>query len=121
MSVGSVLATPTTVSAAANYALTSGRIVASVAALVALAGVVTGGLALARSTGRISTGPGRRGATMALLAGIIGLVTGGIVVAVADGGPGSGSGIVGGFVAVVFGLVATVLGRLAMTRSRHTV
>ena len=37
-------------------------LVLGVAALVGLAGVVVGGLALARSAGRIGTGSGRRGA-----------------------------------------------------------
>ena len=39
----------------------SGRAGASVAAVVALIGVVIGGLALARSAGRIGTGNGRTG------------------------------------------------------------
>jgi hypothetical protein len=59
------------------YALTTGRVVGTVAALVALAGVVVGGLALARSAGRISNG-GRRGAIVALVAGPTGMVIGGL-------------------------------------------
>lgn len=100
-----------------TYALTTGRLVGTVAGLVALIGVVIGGLALARSTRRIGTG--RRGANVAMVAGLTGAVIGGVVVAVADGGPGSGSGIVGGFVAVVVGLIAIVLGWLAVARSRR--
>jgi hypothetical protein len=102
------------------YTLTTGRLVGTVAALVALAGVIIGGLALARSSGRIGTGNGRLGATMALVAGLIGIVIGGLVVAAAEGGPGTGYGIVGGFVALVVGLIAMVLGGLALARSRRT-
>ena len=89
------------------------------AALVALAGVVVGGLTLARPAGRISNGS--RGAILALLAGLTGMVIGGLVVAAAEGGPGTGYGIVGGFAALAIGLIATVLGWLALARSRRTV
>lgn len=103
------------------YTLTTGRLVGTVAALVALAGAVVGGLALARSAGRIGDGDGRRGATLALVAGLSGIVIGGLVVAAAEGGPGTGYGIVGGFAALVLGLIATVLGSLVLARSRRTV
>jgi hypothetical protein len=93
--------------------LTTGRLVGSVAALVALAGVIIGGLALTRS------GNGRRRANVALVAGLTGMVAGGLVVAAAEGGPGTGYGIVGGFVALVIGLIATALGWLALARSRR--
>jgi len=102
------------------YALTTGRLVASVASLVALAGVVIGGLSLARSAGRIGHGDGKRGAVAALAAGLTGLVLGGVVVAAAKGGPGTGYGIVGGFAALVIGLIATVLGWLALARVRRS-
>ncbi|HCT78866.1 MAG TPA: hypothetical protein DGT23_20360 [Micromonosporaceae bacterium] len=105
---------------AADAYWTTGRLVGSVAALVALAGVIIGGLALARPTSRIGTGNGRLGATMALVAGLTGIALGGLVVAAAEGGPGTGYGIVGGFVALVIGLIATVLGWLALARSRRT-
>jgi len=103
------------------YTLTTGRLVGTMAALIALAGVAIGGLALARSAGRIRNGNGKRGAIVALAAGLTGMVTGGLVVAAADGGPGTGHGIVGGFAALLIGLIATVLGWLALTRSRRTV
>jgi hypothetical protein len=103
------------------YTLTTGRLVGTVAALVALAGVVVGGLALARSAGGIGTGNRNRGAIVALVAGLAGVVIGGLVVAAAEGGPGTGYGIVGGFAALVLGLIATVLGWLALARSRRTV
>jgi hypothetical protein len=99
------------------YALTTGRLLGAVAALVALAGVVVAVPALTRSGGRI----GKRGSVAGLVAGLIGMVVGGLVVANADGGPGTGGGIVGGFAALVIGLVAVVLGWTGLARARHTV
>ncbi|MBG0829687.1 hypothetical protein HS041_18135 [Planomonospora sp. ID67723] len=112
-----VLAEPAVTSA---YTLTAGRLWSLAAALLGLAGVVAGGLALARSAGRAGNGTGRRGAVAALAAGLAGALGGGLVVAAAEGGPGTGYGIVGGFVALVVGLVAVVLGGLALARSRRT-
>lgn len=109
------------------YALTTGRLLSVVAGVAALAGLVIGGLALARSNGRAGgrlgsrLGSGRRWATAALVAGLAGTAGGGLVVAVADGGPGSGSGIVGGVAALVIGLIATALGWLTLARSRRPV
>jgi hypothetical protein len=102
-----------------TYTLTTGRLVATVASLVALAGVVIGGLSLARSAGRIGRGTRRRGAIVALAAGLTGLALGGVVVAAAKGGPGTGYGVVGGFAALAIGLVAVILGGLAVARSRR--
>ena len=81
------------------YTITPERIAASVAAVVGLIGAVIGGLALARSTGCVGAGNGRRGAIVALVLGPIGLVIGGLVVATADGGLGTGNGLGGGVVA----------------------
>jgi hypothetical protein len=120
------LATPAAAHVSAQSApvdtstLTTGRLLGTVAALVALAGVVAGGLTLARSTGRITNGNGNRGVVVALVAGLTGMVIGGLVVAAAEGGPGTGYGIVGGFAALAIGLIATVLGWLALARSRRT-
>ena len=102
------------------YTLTPKRIVASGAAVVGLIGAVIGGLALARSAGRIGTGNGRRGAIVALVLGPIGLVIGGLVVATADGGLGTGNGLAGGIVAMMVGLIGMALGGLALARSRRT-
>ena len=102
------------------FTLTTGRLAGTVAALVALAGVVVGGLTLARSAGRFANGNRKRGAIVALAAGLTGMVIGGLVVAAAEGGPGTGYGIVGGFAALVIGLIATVLGWLALARFRRT-
>lgn len=101
---------------AADASLTTGRFVGSAAAVVALAGVVIGGLALARSTGRM----GRRGAVAALTAGLIGMVVGAANLAVADGGPGTGNGVVGGALGLALGLIAAVIGGLALARYRRT-
>ncbi len=107
-------------SAAADaYTLTPGRLVGTVAVLVALVGVVIGGLALARSAGRIGTGTGRRGAIVALGVGLISLLVGGLHAANAAGGFGTGNGLAGAIVAMVVGLVGMVLGGLAMARSRR--
>jgi Family of unknown function (DUF6223) len=100
------------------YTLTAGRFWATLAALLGLAGVVIGGLALARSARRIGNG-GRNGAIVALVAGPAALVGGVLVLAVADGGPGTGNGVVGGGMALVLGLAASVLGGLVQARSRR--
>jgi Family of unknown function (DUF6223) len=95
--------------------LTLDRAVASVAALVALAGTIVGGLALARSAG----GGVTRRPFVALAAGVTGTLVGILVLATADGGPGTGNGVVGGYAAVLFGLIAVLLGGLARRRSRR--
>ncbi|MFC4607275.1 DUF6223 family protein [Streptomyces maoxianensis] len=106
--------------AASVYTMSAGRFGAIVAALLALTGVVIGGLALARSTGRIGTGPGRRGAVVALVVGLIGMTLGGLVAATASGGLGTGNGLGGAVVALMVGLIGMALGGLALTRSRRT-
>lgn len=105
--------------AVSAYTLAPERIAASGAAVVGLIGAVIGGLALARSAGRIGAGNGRRGAIVALVMGPIGLVIGGLVVATADGGLGTGNGLGGGIVAMVVGLIGMALGGLALARSRR--
>ncbi|MEO3884511.1 DUF6223 family protein [Nonomuraea sp. B5E05] len=93
------------------------RIWASVAALVALAGVIIGWPAL-RSVRR---GNGGRGAaTVALGTGLIGGLNGAVKLAVADGGLGTGNGVFGAAVALVLGLAGAVLGGLALARSRQS-
>lgn len=102
-----------------NFVGTPARIWASVAALVALVGVVIGALALTRSRRRIGNG-GRKGAIVAVVAGLTGVVNGALNLAVADGGLGTGNGVAGGAVALVFGLVGVVLGWRVLARSRRT-
>jgi hypothetical protein len=124
--VGSSLAAPAAAQvpdqppAVSVHTLTPERIAASVAAVVGLIGAVVGGLALARSTGRIGTANGRRGAIVALVLGPIGLAIGGLVVATADGGLGTGNGLGGGVVAMMVGLIGMALGGLALARARRT-
>jgi hypothetical protein len=113
--------TPGDTATAAVPTFTPERIAASTAALVALIGAIIGGLALARSNGRIDAGTGQRGAVVALVMGLIGLVVGTLVVAAADGGLGTGNGIAGGIIAMVVGLIGTALGGLARSRSRRRV
>jgi Family of unknown function (DUF6223) len=96
------------------------RLWATTVAVLALIGVVIGGLALRRSAGRIGTGNGRMGAIVALVAGLIAVVNGGLNLAIATGGPGTGNGVVGGAAALVLGLIAMALGGLALARSRRT-
>ncbi len=101
------------------YTLTTDRFWATTAAVLALVGVVIGGLALARPNSRFGTASGRLGAIVALVAGLIAVVSGVLVLATADGGPGTGNGVVGGAAALVLGLIAAVLGGLATARSRR--
>ena len=102
------------------YGMTPRRLWAGTVAVVALVGVVIGGLALARPASRFSTDSGRLRAMVALVAGLISVVNGGLNVAIANGGPGTGNGVVGGAAAFVLGLIALALGGLALTRCRGT-
>ncbi|MFF2852246.1 DUF6223 family protein [Streptomyces sp. NPDC058001] len=102
--------------AADAYDMSAGRLGAFVAALVALIGVIVGGLALARPAGRFGTGSGRGAA---IVAGLIGMAIGGVVVATADGGLGTGNGLGGGIVALALGLTGTALGTLALNRAHR--
>jgi hypothetical protein len=102
------------------YGPTPRRLWATTVAVLALVGVVIGGLALARPASRFGTASGRLGAVVALVAGLIAVVNGGLVLGIANGGPGTGNGVVGGAGALVLGLIALVLGGLALARSRRT-
>ena len=102
------------------YGLTLRRLWATTAAVLALVGAGSGGLALARSGGRVGTGTRRMAAIVALVAGLIAVVNGGLNLAIAKGGPGTGNGVVGAAGALVLGLIAMALGGLALARSRRT-
>jgi len=106
-------AAPTTV-----HGVTLRRLWATAAALLALAAVASGCVALYRGVRRTGKS-GRLGALVALVAGPIAGINGGLNLAVATGGPGTGNGVVGGAVAFVLGLIAIVLGWIALTRSRR--
>ncbi|MDG4828749.1 DUF6223 family protein [Solwaraspora sp. WMMD1047] len=102
--------------AASVTTMSAGRLGASIAAVLGLAGLVVGGLALARPAGRFG---GRRGATLAVTAGLLGLVVAGLVVATSDSGIGTGNGRGGAYLALVAGLLAVALGGLGLTRHRR--
>ena len=102
------------------HGLTSRRLWATTVAVLALVGVVIGGLALARPASRFGTGSGRLAAIVALVAGLTAAINGGLNLAVATGGLGSGNGVVGGAAALVLGLIALALGGLALARSRRS-
>jgi cation transport ATPase len=104
----------------AVYGLTPRRLWATMVAVLALVGVVIGGLALRRSASRIGAGNGRMGAVVALVAGLIAAFNGGLNLTIAKGGPGSGNGVVGAAAALVLGLIGMVLGGLALARSRRS-
>lgn len=106
--------------AASVSTVSVGRVGASMSALVGLLGAVSGGLALARSTGqgRIGAWARRNGVVTALAAGFVALVVGGAVAATADGGLGTGNGLGGACFAMILGLLAVTLGGLARSRSQ---
>jgi glyoxylase I family protein len=97
----------------------SGRAGATVAALVALVGVVVGGLALRRSARRLGAGNGRDGAIVALVVGVMGMALAVIHLVTSTGGIGTGNGRGGAIVALVLGLIGVVLGWMALNRSRR--
>ena len=101
------------------YGMTLRRFWATTVVVLALAGVGSGGLALARSANRLRTASGRLESILALVAGLVAVVNGGLVVALATGGPGTGNGVVGGAGALVLGLIAMAIGALAMARSHR--
>lgn len=98
---------------------TPGRIWSVVAGTTGLAGVVTGGLALARAAVRARAVTVRLAGT-AVTAGLACAIIGALVVAAAEGGPGTGYGIVGGVIDLVIGPAAIALGGLALARARRT-
>ncbi len=102
------------------HGLTPRRLWATTVLVLALVGVVIGGIALVRPASRLGTASGRLGAILALVTGLIAVVNGGLNLDVASGGPGTGNGVVGGAAAFVLGLVALALGGLALARCRRT-
>ena len=102
------------------YGVTPRRLWAATVAVLALVGVVIGGLALARPASRFGTASGRLGAIVALVAGLIAVVNGGLNLAIASGGPGTGNGVVGGAAAFVLGLIALAISWVALARCRRT-
>jgi hypothetical protein len=107
---------PTTV----PIGITPGRARALVAVAAGLISLVIGGLAMARSAGRIGTGNGRAGAIVALVLGLTGMVLSVVHLGNSTGGFGTGSGRAGAIVALVLGLIGINLGGLALARSRRS-
>lgn len=102
-----------------SYTMTAARLWGSLVALLGVAAVVLGGMALSRA----KRGVGNRGRNGAVLAGVFGLIAlvGGVVnLAVADGGPGTGNGVVAGGMALVFGPVAVFLSWRTLARARRS-
>jgi catechol 2,3-dioxygenase-like lactoylglutathione lyase family enzyme len=121
---GVALAAPAAAQATLDVApgvVTAGRARALVAGVVALIGLVLGGLALARSARRAGAGSvsGQGGAIVAAAVALIGVVLGALHVATSTGGLGTGSGRGGAVVAMVMGLIGMALGALAVARSRR--
>ena len=102
------------------YGVTPRRLWAATVAVLALVGVVIGGLALARPASRLGTASGRLGAIVALVAGLVAVVNGGLNLATASGGPGTGNGVVGGAAAFVLGLIALAISGVALVRCGRT-
>ena len=100
--------------AAAGYELGTGRTVPTVAAVVGLAAVVVGVLALARPAARSRP-------VAALVLGLVAALVGGLHAMSAAGGLGTGNGLAGALVAVGLVLIGTALGVLALTRARSSV
>lgn len=89
----------------------SGRAGASIAALLALLGVLSGGLAL-RSVAR----RGRDFGIVALVLGLVGAALALVHLATSSGGIGTGNGRAGAIVGVALGLIGVLLGRRALAR-----
>lgn len=100
---------------AAGYMdLTVDRASSTLAALVALVGVVVGVRALIRARrGR----PGTTESRIAVAAGVVGLAVGALVLATADGGPGTGNGVIGAGMAIVLGALSAGLGVVGIRRA----
>jgi hypothetical protein len=102
------------------YGLTPRRLWATTIAVLALVGVIIGGLALARPASRFGAASGRFAPIVALVAGLVAVVNGVLNLALANGGPGTGNGVVGAAAAFILGLIAMVLSGLALSRGRRT-
>lgn len=101
------------------YGATPRRLWATTVAVMGLAGVLIGGMALGRPASRFGTRSGRLGASVALGAGLLAVLNGALNLAIANGGPGTGNGVVGGAAAFVLGLIALAMGWLALARCRR--
>jgi hypothetical protein len=117
MSVLHVLSGAPVAAAIGGYQLGTGRLVPSVAAVLALAGAVVAVRALARSRRPGADDPGW--AVGAVAASQVGAAVGGVHAANAARGLGTGNRLAGGVVAVAVGAVGTVAAALVLARSRR--
>ncbi|MCE0762762.1 DUF6223 family protein [Pseudonocardia kujensis] len=122
MTARHLLAAPAAVHlSATGSVLGTGRTVPTLAALLAVVGLVVGGLALARSADRVGPVSRRAAALVGLVLGPLGAVVGGLHAANAAGGLGTGNGLAGAVAALVLGLAGTVVAGAALARCRRTV
>jgi hypothetical protein len=119
--VATVLAEATFAATATQGVIATGggRAGALVAVVFALAGAVTGGVALARSARAMGSGGGRDGAIVALVLGLVGTGLGGLHLVTSTGAIGSGNGRAGAIAAVLLGLVGMAVAGLALGRARR--
>lgn len=103
---------------AADHGMTSGRLGPTLTALMGLLGLIAGGVALVRATGRTGSRGGKKQAISALVLGTSSLGLGTLFAAQADGGPGTGNGIVGAWLAMLLGVIGLTLAVLALARTR---
>lgn len=117
------LAVPTIASAEATngnvmYGLTSGRLWATMDAVVGLISAVIGGLSLVRSVRRIGNG-GRNGAIVAMVLGVIVIAYAGVHLTIFTGDFGTGAGRAGAIIAIMMGLTGMVPAGLTLARFRR--
>lgn len=111
------LATPA--AAQGVIATGGGRAGATVAGLIALVGVATGGLAV-RCANRAGSATARDRAIIALVTSVIGIFLGVLHFVTSSGGFGTGNGRAGAIVAAVLGLIGAALGARALSRAPRT-
>ncbi len=113
------LASLSTLIAADDLAIGSGRLIPTTAAAVGLIGTVIGAFALVRAVPLPGPHARRVDGILAGVAGTISLVVGGLHAANSAGGFGTGNGLAGAVAAIVLGLASLFLGGLAMARARR--
>jgi hypothetical protein len=101
---------------AAGYQVGTGRLVPSLAAVLALCSVVAGVRAVARRHRA-----GRPWTVAALVAGLVAAAVGAVHAATAAGGLGTGNGLAGAVVAVALGVLGAALCGVALARGRRGV
>ncbi|MBB3128364.1 hypothetical protein FHS19_003018 [Paenibacillus rhizosphaerae] len=121
--LSALLLAPTIASAEAThgnvvYGFTTGRLWATLDAVLGLISAVIGGLSLARSVRRIGNG-GRNGSIVAMVLGLIVLGYAVVHLTIFTGDFGTGAGRAGAIIAIVLGLTGMALAGLTFARSRR--